>query len=606
LPVIEGRLIHYGAINPEAAREIFIRQALAEERLGSVLPFFRENVALDRSLAELAHKARQPLLAGPEAICRFYDERLPSGIHNDRALALFWRGKEAEKPGFLLLDRGYLLKTPPNGITADRFPPEIELAGRRYPLAYRFRPGHPDDGTTVTVPLADIPNLPAWRLEWLVPGLLGSKVAELLRGLPKSLRREINPVPEAAERLLASLGDPVRSLPEMLEEAVSRAFGLRIPPETWNRIAVPPFLRMNIRAVDGDGKTIAEGRDLAELAARLGNKARLAFEVMEKDAFEKTGLREWDFGDLPEKVEIRGGGGAVAFPALVDEGETAGIRLFHSREEAEQVMPAGFRRLVVLALGTGDEKLRRVVGAGFSAESTVLARQLGGKDWSLADAAVNSALDEAFATDQPPRSHRRFLERMTDGGGRLKDVAMEMRSILDSAFSLAAGILSGLENPPTPAHADSFRDIARQVESLLSPETLRLASAGQLRRLPRFLRAARLRTVRMGYALGKDRLRLAELLPYRERYETAATLPQPPAGARSLLAYRWLLEEWRVALFAQEPGEKTRSDAKRLETAWREYLALAELPRPIRLPPPGKGIPFRYRRPIPGETAFGI
>ena len=354
-----------------------------------------------------------------------------------------------------------------------------------------------------------------------------------------------------------------------------RTFGLRIPSEAWNRIAVPPFLRMNIRAVDGDGKTIAEGRDLAELAARLGNEARLAFEVMEKDAFEKTGLREWNFGDLPEKVEIREGRGAAAFPALVDEGETAGIRLFHSRGEAEQAMPAGFRRLAVLALGAGVEKLRRDIGAGFSAESTALALRLGGKDWSLATEAVNSALDEAFATDRPPRSHHRFLERMTDGGGRLRDAAMEMRSALDGAFSLAAEILPGLESPPTPAHADSFRDLARQVESLLSPDTLRLASAGQLRRLPRFIRAARIRIVRMGYALGKDKLRLAELLPYRERYETAVALRQSPAGARSLLANRWLLEEWRVALFAQEPGEKARSDEKRLETAWREYLALA-------------------------------
>jgi ATP-dependent helicase HrpA len=302
---------------------------------------------------------------------------------------------------------------------------------------------------------------------------------------------------------------------------------------------------------------------------------------MEKGGFEKTGLREWNFGDLPERVEIREGGGAAGFPALVDEGETAGIRLFHSRGEAEQAMPAGFRRLVVLTLGTGAGKLRKDVGAGFSAETAALALRLGGKTWNLADEAVNSALDEAFAADLPPRSHRRFLERMADGGGRLGNAAMEMRSILDNAFSLAADILPGLETPPTPAHADSFRDIARQVESLLSPDTLRVATASQLRRLPRFVRAARLRLARMGYALGKDKLRLAELLPYRERYETAAASRQSPAGARSLLAYRWLLEEWRILLFAQEPGEKILADAKRLETAWREYLALIGREREI-------------------------
>ncbi|MDR1518646.1 MAG: ATP-dependent RNA helicase HrpA [Planctomycetota bacterium] len=569
LPVVEGRRVHYGSINPAAAREIFIRQALIGENLKTRLPFFQENRALIHSLADLAHKARKPLLAGSEALYRFYDERLPGDIHNDRALVKFCHEKEKETPGLLRLDRDYLLANPPDGITPDRFPSELELAGRRYPVIYRFNPGHPSDGATVVVPVADIPNLPAWRLEWLVPGLLGGKVAELLRGLPKSLRRELNPIPETAALVAERLGQPDRPLLKALGQAIHGTAGVRIPPEAWNPGELPAFLLMNVRAIGRDGKAIREGRNLAELVEELNFAARQAFDALKSGQFEKTGLTEWNFGDLPERVEIGGGGGASAFPALVDEGRSAGIRVFHTREEADQAMPDGFRRLIALALGSWLEKVRKDVRAGISVRSAALAQLLGGGGDHLADAAIRSALDEAFAVDQPARRHRLFLERLAKGKAAFPGLALETATALDQAFGLAAGQLPGLETPPTPAHADSFRDIRRQLESLLSPALLRLAAAEQLRQLPRFVQAAAKRIERLGYALGKDRLRLAEILPYRERYESAAFSRLSPNEARSLMSYRWLLEEWRVGLFAQEPGQKTLGSAKRLDEAWR-------------------------------------
>ncbi|MCL2001599.1 MAG: DUF3418 domain-containing protein, partial [Planctomycetes bacterium] len=570
LPVVEGRLTHYAPIDPVAAREVFIRQALVEENLAVRLAFFRENAALIRSIADLAHKARQPLLAGSEAIYRFYDQRLPAEIHNDRALAKHCFHAEKKNPGFLRLTRQYLMENPPNGITPDRFPASLDLDGRRYPLTYRFHPGHPADGVTLTALVADIPNLPEWRLDWLVPGLLGAKVAELLRGLPKSIRRDLTPIPETAAKMVESLGLPEGSLEEALAEAVFRTAGVRIPSGAWNRSGMPAFLIMNVRAVDAHGRILGQSRNLSELAENLQAAARRAFEDLGKEQYEKTGLVAWSFGDLPERVEIKSSG-AVAFPALVDEGPTIGIRLFHTPEEAAEAMSCGFRRILVISLGTWIENLRKEAQLRFSAQVAALSQVLGGGGNGLAEEAIASALDEAFDTRHPPRTQRLFLERLADGKQRLYPLVMELRQCLAEAFSLAAGIIPGLQRPPTPAHADSYRDILRQLESLLCPAVLRLATAEQLRQLPRFVQAAAKRIERMCYAIGKDKLRLAELVPYQARYEAAANSRLSRGEAGLLMEYRWLLEEWRIGLFAQEPGKKVPASAKRLDEAWRRF-----------------------------------
>ncbi len=573
LPVVENRRVHYAAINPVAAREIFIRQALVEENLAAKLPFYKENVALTHSVAEIAHKARQPIMASSDAIYRFYDERLPADVHNDRALAKFSYEEEKAHSGCLLLTRQYLLEHPPDGITPDRFPSTINLGGRTYPLSYRFHPGHEEDGVTVTVPVADIPNLPVWRMDWLVPGLLGLKVADLLRGLPKSARRDLTPIPETAEEITSRLGAPDRPLTEAVAEAAYKITGRKIPGDAWNLADLPAFLHMNVRAVDVNGRTVGQGRDVAKLAESLKLAARAAFDTMDKDYFEKTGLDAWTFGDLPERMEIRSGSGAAAFPALVDEGKTVGIRLFHTKAEADHAMPGGYRRMLHLTLGAWLAKLRKDVRLRISARAAALSQTLGGGGDSLADECISSALDEVFDTANPPRTHRVFLERIAGGKENLYPAAMEVRAALEDAHSLAATLVPGLEHPPTPAHADAYRDMLHQLESLLSPAVLRLATAEQLRQLPRFVQAAQKRLERLKYALGKDKMRLAELLPYRERYETAAKSKLTPDEARLLIDYRWTMEEWRIGLFAQEAGQKILGSGQKLDALWRKFTA---------------------------------
>jgi len=572
LPVVEGRRVHYGSVNPEEARRVFIRQALVDGRLRSALPFFRENQGLQDALAELAHKARQPLLAGEDSLYRFYDERLPENIHNDKDLANFTRQGEKKDNGFLRLTRDYLMANPPDGITPDRFPSQLEIENRSYGLGYRFMPGHDEDGVTMTVPVADIPNLPAWRLEWLVPGLLGQKIAHLLRGLPKSYRRDLSPVSETAAELVPLLGNPDKPLLNAVTDAVRRLAGVVVPAEAWNTSDLPAFLLLNIRAVDMNGRTLAQGRDVAELAKRLKLAAKNAFDGMDKDKYEKTGLTAWDFGDLPKRLEIKGGGGSAAFPALVDEGKTVGVRLFHTEKQALQAMTAGYRRILALTLDKTLGKLKKDMK--ISAAAGAFSQILGGGTTLLKEAVIRAVLDDAFDTANPPRSHRLFLERIAGGKEALYPLTMELAKCLDEACHIASTLTAKLLYPPTPAHSESYRDIQRQMESLLSPAILNLATAEQLRQLPRFMQAVDKRFERLGYSLGKDKQRLVELMPMRERYEAAAGQKLSLDAAKALLDYRWLLEEWRIGLFAQEPGLKIHASAKKLDFAWQRFLDL--------------------------------
>jgi ATP-dependent helicase HrpA len=565
LPVVEGRRVHYGAIEPEESRRIFIRQALVEENLKATPVFFRQNAALRRAVAEISHKARQALLAGEEMIYDFYQQALPAGVHNDRALLEFIRLQGDQG---LYLTREFLLENPPDGITPDRFPPELCLDGRDYPLRYRFYPGHPEDGVTLTVPVADLPNLVAWRLEWLVPGLLGAKVAALLRSLPKTLRRPLSPVAETAEQLLPRL-TATEPLLDALTQAVRKEYGLVIPPSAWKSGELAEFLFMNVRAVDSLGQTLGMGRDLGGLLESLTLAARTAFVNLDKSRYELSGLTTWNFADLPERVAVQDGGGAAAFPALVDEGGSVGIRLFHTPAEAARAAPAGYRRIIRLTLADSLAKLEKA--ARLPAGAAQVAKRLGG---GAGEALFRAALDDAFEVEAPPTSQRVFFERLRQGKEKLKPLLATLGTALGDALTGAGVLLGDLAFPPTPAHQEVYRDLSRQIESLFSPGVLALVNARQLLDLPRFVQAALKRRERLSYALGKDKLRLAEFLPLRERYEVAAVGRLAPEAAQALLRYRWLLEEYRIGFFVQEPGVKSPVGQKRLEESWREFLAL--------------------------------
>lgn len=575
LPVVDGRRVHYGSIDPRASKNVFIRQALVDEMFTRKLPFFLENQALLLALEELGAKARTTVRVDDEALFLFYDQRLPDDVHNDRALILFAVEKEKSDPACLRLTREYLLANQPDGITPDRFPPHCEVNGRRYALSYRFDPGSPDDGVTMTIPVADVANIPEWLTPWLVPGLLGEKIATLLRNLPKSLRRPFTPVADAAEEALPLLKKPSGSFGEALTEALRKISKEKVPVESWKEDDLPDYLRMNLRVVDHEGKQLAQGRDLAALRQSLGETAKAAFEGIDKKRFEKTGLTAWDFGDLPEVVSIGGASGAVAYPGLVDEGAGVALRFFHNRSEADRSTRMGVLRLALLAWSKQTASLKKSLS--LSRQALACFAVLGGVSDRLRDDLARAAAEEVFfKPGSTPTGAREFHQRLTATREFLHATGMELGTAADEALATASRLLKDLSRPPTPAHIESFADLSGQLEDLLGPTTFRRAAARRIKNLPRYLKAAEMRFARLSYSLGKDRQRMATLLPYRERWRMALA-DNPTGGAWDALDdYRWLLEEWRIGLFAQEVGMETPASEKRLDSAWKLYLNIKE------------------------------
>ena len=363
LTVVARRRIHYGPVNPLEAREIFIHRALAAFEFETRGEFFEHNRKLVRDLRELEHKARlRDVLVDEHTLYEFYDGIVPAGIYNRTGFERWRREAEARDPRVLHLTREYLMRHASAEIAEALFPDSVRAAGAEFPLSYRFDPGSDLDGVTVSVPLHNLNQVGETPFDWLVPGLLREKVTWSMKALPKSIRKQLFPLPEQVTAFLASVerdmsggaqGDarePNVPYTEALRRFVQRRIGEPLPENAWSDEQMPAHLRMNIRVVDEAGRELAIGRDLTTLKGQLGQAAQLTF-GQSGTTIERTDIRAWDFGDLPGEITFTHEGRTLTgYPALVDEGASVAIRLFDLKDAAAAEMRAGVRRLLRIAL----------------------------------------------------------------------------------------------------------------------------------------------------------------------------------------------------------------------------------------------------------------
>ncbi|MCA9283753.1 MAG: DUF3418 domain-containing protein, partial [Phycisphaerales bacterium] len=365
LVLVAKRRVPFGPIDPVAARDVFIQSALVEESIrtdGAFLAANRELVA--RLEREEAKKRQRSVIVDLQARFAFYDARLPADVHSTPSFERWRRVAEARDPRLLHMRAADLLHPGAERPEATAFPDHLEVAGMRFPLAYRHEPGDPDDGVTASVPIAALTQLPADRLEWLVPGLLREKVLAMIRSLPKRLRVRFVPAPEYADGAVEALRFGEGSLPVRLAAHLARLSGTGVTASDFERSNVPEHLLLNLRLVDDTGKTVASGRDLAALQARFAPQSRAALQraaIADSSGAAATGgaadappvrhnIVQWDFGPLPARVELRRLGTVVpAFPALIDEGTSAGLHMMESPAAAETATRRGVRRLLSIA-----------------------------------------------------------------------------------------------------------------------------------------------------------------------------------------------------------------------------------------------------------------
>jgi len=359
--LVPRRRVNYGPINPAESREIFIRFGLTEGDFDTRAPFWRHNRELIEYVRHLEAKSRRrDILVDEEAIFAFYAQRIPEGIYSKAQFEQWLRGATRKDPHVLHMRMSDLMRHDAASVTAEAFPDSLRIGATALPLEYHFDPGHASDGITLVVPLPLINQVSAERLEWLVPGLLEERIIALMRGLPKSIRKSLVPIPDTAARIAAYLAPSDRPLVQALGEAIRELAGVQVPEGAWDQAAVPEHLRMKVRLVDDNGRAIAEGADPARLKREHAGEGRQSFARIPASDLEREGIRHWDFGDLPEQVDLTRAGIRVrGFPALVDAGDSVSIRVLDSAEGAALAMRAGLRRLLMLNLGADLRHLRK-------------------------------------------------------------------------------------------------------------------------------------------------------------------------------------------------------------------------------------------------------
>jgi ATP-dependent helicase HrpA len=555
--------VHYGRIAPGEAHDIFVRQALVTGEINTRAAFVADNLkTLEQAREEEAKLRRAGLVADEDWQARWYLDRVPSDIHSAAGLDAWWKALPADKRRALHWSLVDLL--PGEGSEEDRYPKYFALGDARLPLHYRFEPGAADDGVTLEVPLHLLNALDPARLSWLAPGFVADKASGLIRSLPKAMRRNYVPAPDFARAFFEAFPKPsADDVRGELARFLSRATGVAVAAIDFDEIALEPHLRMNLRLREdprggGEGRVLAESRDLEDLRARFGDRAGQAFAARAGREMAATGLH--DFPAQPIPLQVPGEAGVPAYPALRDDGDSVALHVFADRAQAQAAHPLGVRRLLEFALADKMKQARKQLPVspktGLLYASIESQERLRG---DIVDAAINAVLAEGL---DAIRDRPGFEQRRDEAGRRLFGEAMERLKLADAILSAVAELKPQLEAPLMGWARGNLDDLREQLAALVHPGFLRETPADALAQLPRYLKAMTLRAERAKRDPARDQARMLELKPFVDALQGAyASGVAHDAGWQAL---RWELEELRVSVFAQELGARAGVSPKKL------------------------------------------
>ena len=569
------RRVDYGRVAPVEARKMFITDALASGALTTPAARDREPAFLVHNHAACAQvldwEARlrkRDLFVGEPGIAAFYDARLPSDVR-DRPSLLAWCATRANDHA-LTMTAADVASREPTEITPERYPSDLEIAGQAVPLRYKFDPAADDDGVTLEIPRALLGALKPEHVEWLVPGWLAEKVVVLLRALPKELRRPLVPLPDAAAELVQA-SEPRRGrqpLVSALRDALLERKRMTFDPKLLDERALPPHLSMRIEVRGADDQVLGAGRDLRALQREwLDVRAARTAPVAAGDAWTRTNVSGWDFGDLPNAVALRQGSRDVQlYPSLVEDRGRVDLRLLPPGPTAVEQHRIGVRRLLLKCVPQQAALIRE---RALKDRELVLAYHgVGGADELVDDLTLASA-DEAFTLGAPIRTRDAFDAALDAGRAELVAKADALRTLLRDVATLARELRRDMKAAEGKGAQPALREeIVVQLGELVGSRTLSSTPPEWRKHLPRYLRAARARWDKRGQRQDAHlaaQIRAAEAPLERWRAEWPDGWPWPEA----VVDYRWLIEELRVSLFAQQLGTARPVSAKRLEQAWR-------------------------------------
>jgi len=569
------RRVNFGPIDAVVSRQLFIRHALVYGEYNCKADFFTHNRALIDEVENLEAKARRrDILVDEESLYDFYDKIIPDNIYSGPAFEKWRKRYEVTKPKALMLTRDYLMQRDDSHVQGEQYPDHTTIADMQLPLSYHFEPGSENDGVTVRVPAAALNQLVAQSFDYLVPGMLEEKVTEFIRSLPKQTRKQFVPAPEYAKACLESLeaesGVPIV---EAITESLRRMTGHRIDSELLENHQFSDHMKMRFEVVDENGKIIKSGRNLEQLKSSVSYKANTNFNKVKTQAsktIERDNIQEWDFEPLPETVIVETSGMKIkAWPALVDKGNSVAIKLFDSPKKAQQ--QNGLLRLVLLQFQAEQKSMLKEIP---ETHKLCLYYNSTGKCDELKHSIVRNVFRLTFINgDLLTKKHgselekAQFLAHIESKKADIPSTLKELSSQLLTVLSLTHDISKQLKGKIDLNLLETLNDVKDQMSSLVYAGFLDDLSLDELRQYPRYVKAVLKRLDRLAGDANKDRMLRLQIQSLWDDYKA---LLKKQGDSIELREFRWMLEEFRVSLFAQDLGTDYPVSKKRLAKKFAE------------------------------------
>jgi len=576
LTIVPRRSVPFGKVDAKAAREMFIMHGLVEGDWPCGAPFFKHNAEQVEAVRTLEAKSRRSgLLCSEDKRYAFYDARLPGEVFDAARLNKWRKAAEREDPQVLFMSHADLMTHDASDVTPEAYPDALPGGdAKSHKLNYRFELGAADDGVTLNLPRAGLGKLDSRRVGWLVPGLLERRVEALIKTLPRTLRRPLSPAPDAARKAANQMDFGQGVFEEAAAQALSKIAGLQIRADDFGQSELPDHLRLNLRVIDEYGKEVEAGRDLAQIRKALGalTAPTQRFLGMDKTKWNAPGETSWGFGELPAVVDIEQAGEMVkAYPALIDLRESVALRLIDDRSAARRMTRLGLRRLFTLE---AQRSLRWRADHWLNIDELRLWYAPFGRPRGLRDQLVGLMVERAFLFDKPKLTTREaFITRQREGHQRMDSAEAEVRRVATSALQSVQRARLALDRCSLPQDHYARADLRVQMKNLLGDGFLLRTPWNRLSSMPRYLEAVVKRIEKLGN--GKPPAAVSDLAgfklvaPHWNNYAHAATrLRELGEVDAELEEYRWLIEELRVSLFAQELGTNQKVSPQRLDKQW--------------------------------------
>ena len=565
VPIVAARPVNYGAIDPTVSREIFIQSALVEGDWNTKHKFFKENQRLVREVEELEHKSRRrDILVDDRTLFEFYDQRIGTEVVSQKHFDTWWKKAQQKDPELLNFERSFLINDDAEQVSKLDFPNFWHQGNLKLKLTYQFEPGTDADGVTVHIPLPLLNQVEMTGFDWQIPGLRKELVIALIKSLPKSYRRNFVPAPNYAQAFLSRAVPLEKPLLDTLIYELRRMTGVTVEAEHWNWEQIPSHLKMTFRVVDENGKKIAESMNLDELKFNLKDRVQESISAVADDGIEQSGLHIWSFADLPQCYEQKQCGFSVkAFPAIVDEKDAVGIKLFETEFEQAVAMQQGLRRLLLLNVPSPikylHEKLpnKAKLGLYFTPFGRVL---------DLIDDCIACAVDKLIADFGGFVWDEAGFEKLRDFvRENLNEVTVDIAQKVEQILSLNHALNQRLKGKMDFTMAFAFSDIKAQLSGLIYPGFVQKSGYDRLPDLQRYLQAVDKRIDKLAQDVNRDRAAMLRVEQVQQAYQQLlAKLPKSKPISDEIAEIRYMIEELRVSLFAQQLGTKYQVSEKRV------------------------------------------